>query len=260
MAKKKIEGECHICRAIGPLSFEHVPPSAAYNSGPAVSLEFSQWLSGEAWDPTGKKKQQRGVGDYTLCDTCNNNTGSWYGGEYVSWANQAFARLGGIPPGKFADAGLVAIRFVGVRPMRFIKQAVTMIFSANSPKFAEKNPALVVFVLDKHAKGLPDKYQIYITLLRGSFCRMSGVSGEVRIDRGDTIVKSEIAHPPFGIVMTFDSPAPREFGRITHYADLDYDERQDATLLMNTGEIYSPYPDDNRGASSFPHRDRESKT
>jgi len=29
------------------------------------------------------------------------------------------------------------------------------------------------------------------------------------------------------------------------------DERQDTTVLMNTGEIYSPYPDDNRAGATF---------
>lgn len=251
MAKKKIEGECHICRAIGPLPFEHVPPHAAYNNGPAVSHEFTEWLNGGVWDPTGKKKEQRGVGAYTLCDRCNNNTGSWYGSEYVNWANQAFSRLGCVPPGRFADAGLAVIKFVDARPMRFIKQVVAMIFSANSPAFAEKNPALVNFVIEKHAKGLPSEYQVYMTLLRGNLSRMSGVSGEMQFDKGDMIIKSEIAHPPFGLVMTFDSPPPRNFGRITHFAELGYDERQDTTVLMNTGEIYSPYPDDNRAGSTF---------
>ncbi len=34
-------------------------------------------------------------------------------------------------------------------------------------------------------------------------------------------------------------------------AEFDYDENRDVTVLMSTGEIYSPYPDDNRGRSSF---------
>jgi hypothetical protein len=62
---------------------------------------------------------------------------------------------------------------------------------------------------------------------------------------------SEVAHPPFGILMTFDSPPTKDFGRISYFADFDYDEVRDVTLLMSTGEIYSPYPDDNRGRSSF---------
>lgn len=251
MAKNKVEGACHICRVVGPLSFEHVPPHAAYNKGPAVSHDFTEWLSGGDWDPVGKKKEQRGVGAYTLCETCNNNTGSWYGSEYVNWANQAFVRLGSVPPGQFADAGLAVIKFVGVRPLRFIKQVVTMIFSANSPSFAEKNPALVNFVLDRDAKGLPTEYQIYVTLLRGNLSRLSGVSGEMNFEKGGMIIKSEIAHPPFGLVMTFDSPPPREFGRVTRFADFDLDDRQDTTLLLNTGEIYSPYPDDNRAGSTL---------
>jgi hypothetical protein len=126
-----------------------------------------------------------------------------------------------------------------------------MIFSANSPEFAAKNQDLVRFVLNKRARWLPPKYDVYMTLLRGKHSRMSGVSGMMRFEKGDHVVLSEVAHPPFGIVMTFESPPLRDFGRITHFAGYAYDDERDVTVLMNTGEIYSPYPDDNRGPASF---------
>lgn len=73
----------------------------------------------------------------------------------------------------------------------------------------------------------------------------------MRFDKGDHVVLSEVAHPPFGIVMTFDSPPLHDYGRITHFAGYGYDDQRDVTVLMNTGEIYSPYPGDNRGLTSF---------
>jgi hypothetical protein len=250
MARKKVDGECHICRKYGSLSYEHVPPEAAFNDKLAIKANMGEWFAEGKWTKKGKQ-QQRGAGEYTLCASCNNNTGSWYGGEYVEWAKRAFQMLARVPRGAFADAGVVPLTFTRVKPLRFIKQAITMIFSANSPEFAEKNPDLVRFVLNNRALGLAPVYDVYLTLLHGAHSRMSGVSGIARFDKGDAVIMSEVAHPPFGILMTFDSPGAKDFGRITHFSQFEYDEVRDVTVLASTGEIYSPYPDDNRGRSRF---------
>jgi hypothetical protein len=250
MGRRKVDGTCHICGKQGPLSYEHVPPEAAFNDRAVVKANMGEWFTDEKWSGKGKK-QQRGAGEYTLCGPCNSNTGSWYGHEYVDWARRGFQMLDRVPPGEFSAAGLVPVSFMRVKPLRFIKQAVTMIFSANSPQFGRKNPELVRFVSNKQARGLPPQYDVYMSLLRGSHSRMSGVGGILRFDKGDHIVLSEVAHPPFGVVMTFASPATRDYGRISYFADFDYDENRDVTVLMTTGEIYSPYPDDNRARSNF---------
>lgn len=248
--KRKILGNCYICGIYGSLSFEHVPPEKAFNRSPAVRAKMEEWFTKGKW--TGKgKKDQRGAGEYTLCESCNSNTGSWYGAEYVEWAKRAFQMLGRIPGGKLTEAGLVPTTFTNARPLRFIKQAITMIFSANSPEFAAKNPELVKFVLNREARGLPPKYDVFMSLLRGTHSRMSGVSGELRLDRGDHVILSEVAHPPFGIVMTFDSKLEDDFGRISYFANFGLDERRDVNVLMHTGEIFSMYPNDHRAEAVF---------
>ncbi len=50
MAKKRREGTCHICGCYGPLSFEHIPPHAAFNDRPVIRVEFEQAMSlGPDW-------------------------------------------------------------------------------------------------------------------------------------------------------------------------------------------------------------------
>lgn len=55
-------GICHICLEEKKLSFEHFPPESCLNDG---KVKIANKIS------------QRGIGDYTLCDSCNNNTGRW---------------------------------------------------------------------------------------------------------------------------------------------------------------------------------------
>lgn len=253
MSRPKHTGRCYICLEEGQLTYEHVPPEASGNDRPVVKEKFETWLKGSGW--TGKgKKQQRGAGEHTLCDKCNNNTGSWYGSEYTKWAAHGRTLLPRIPPAPLTDAGLAVFQLSQVHPLRFAKQVVTMIFSANSPEFTEKNPELADFVRQKQAQGLPSKYQLYMSLLRGNHARYVGVGGIMRIDKGDYVVLSEVAHPPFGFVMTFDSPPPDQHvrdGRITQFVDLGYDDVCDLEMLLPTGEIYSPYASDNRAQSQF---------
>jgi hypothetical protein len=65
MSRKKVVGDCHICGVHGPLSYEHVPPEAAFNDRMAVKANMGEWFSEGKW--TGKgQQQQRGAGEYTL--------------------------------------------------------------------------------------------------------------------------------------------------------------------------------------------------
>lgn len=60
------------------LSFEHFPPESCFNDG---KVKIANKIS------------QRGIGDYTLCDSCNNNTGKWYVKDYKKLVDAVAAIL-----------------------------------------------------------------------------------------------------------------------------------------------------------------------
>ena len=70
---------CRICRVKPADSFEHVPPRKAFNDEPTTTFTIMEWLAREDGKLTGGKIERRGAGDAVLCQSCNNNTGSWYG-------------------------------------------------------------------------------------------------------------------------------------------------------------------------------------
>src|SRR4051812_20841859 len=90
-------GPCCICGVVTKLSFEHVPPRAAYNDQRVFEADVRALIAGK-WDgqgqPSDGKWVQRGAGRETLCEKCNSDTGSWYGTPYVSWAKQAVELVG----------------------------------------------------------------------------------------------------------------------------------------------------------------------
>jgi hypothetical protein len=131
-------------------------------------------------------------------------------------------------------------------PLRFIKQAITMFFSVNSPGYRNSHPELVRFVLDKNSTGLPPYVHVYLTLVKGPHARSSGVSGNYDIDAKSISVMTEVAHPPFALTMMFDFPKSYDLGNITHFAKYKYDEKAPVGVLLQTGYINTPYPDDYR--------------
>jgi hypothetical protein len=59
-------GICHLCGREDRLSYEHVPPRAAFNSRPLVATALDELLGMSGNLPKGQIFQ-RGAGAYTLC-------------------------------------------------------------------------------------------------------------------------------------------------------------------------------------------------
>ena len=54
------EGTCHICGTYGKLSYEHVPPQAAFNDKPILYKTILEILQGGNFNGLAGKKLQRG--------------------------------------------------------------------------------------------------------------------------------------------------------------------------------------------------------
>ena len=222
MPRPQVYGRCHICGKHEKLSFEHVPPKQAFNSRPVVRRPFDESLDygpDEVPPLKGGVIEQRGMGGYTLCERCNSLTGHWYGSDFVEWCYQGLdilIRAEGKPR-------LVYLHYV--LPLRVLKQIVTMFFSACGPGFRDRAEELVEFVLNRERRYLPPKYGFYVYYNIEGTLRFSSIVATMEIFKGQSCVFSEISFPPFGYVMTLDSPPPDpRLYSISHFAKYDYDE------------------------------------
>lgn len=131
------------------------------------------------WTMTFEELSQRGIVNHkqggqsihSLCEKCNNNTGSWYGNAYIDWKdqwnqivklnlNQIPARIKG------------AITF---NPLRFLKQIVSCFISIDYPNhkgdlsikdnLRNIEPELFDFVLDRQKKCNFNNLRIFVHLL-----------------------------------------------------------------------------------------------
>jgi hypothetical protein len=71
-------GQCCICGANGVrLSFEHIPPRAAFNDQRIFETNIQDMMKGQ-WEGQSRPVQgqwvQGGAGKHTLCEKCNNDT------------------------------------------------------------------------------------------------------------------------------------------------------------------------------------------
>ncbi|OWA33500.1 hypothetical protein B9G55_22860 [Saccharibacillus sp. O16] len=240
MGRKTINGICHICGIEGPLTFEHVPPRGAFNDKPVIKSIFENFMTKGPDEEIKGKIQQKGAGAYTLCASCNNDTGAWYGNAFIDWTYQSL-----ILHDKSDGKGSIYYPF-HIFPSRVLKQIITMFFSANGEGFAKGNPDLVRFVLNPEHKYVEPKIRIFAYLMTGSRMRQTGITGLGSSD-GKFTIMSEIAFPPVGYVMTLNSdpPDPR-LVEITHFSRYGYNEFETIFLRFSKLPVHLYLPGDYR--------------
>lgn len=247
----KVVGRCQICRRVEPLSFEHVPPQAALNNSTVIAYSVEGYLTGSK---SRMDMQQGGFGRHTLCESCNNNTGSWYANEYANWAKTGYSILQQV--GTKQQEILVTLK--QVYPLRFLKQIVACFFSVNgidsAATFAQNNSQLVDFIRDKHRKELSDYYQFYLRLDMTKIMRHFPIAGKIKLNftKGsngniqqirpvEQSIFSEITHLPFALIMTEDS-SYSDATKITGFRSYGYNECVDLKISLKIGSSSKPIP------------------
>lgn len=223
------------------MSFEHTPPRKAFNDRPVIRAEFKEMVGLGPDEEMRGKSQQRGAGDYTLCPRCNNDTGSWYGKNFVDWCYQGYeilSRTNGQPT-------LIYLSYLF--PLRIMKQILVMFFSINGPDFSAANPELVKFVLNRDYRYLSPKYRLFVYYNTGNRLRSSGVSAMVDFNTHKICVLSEMNYFPYGYVFTFDSSPPdRRLVEITHFSKYGYKEFKILEMRLPVLPTHLFFPGDYR--------------
>jgi hypothetical protein len=189
------KGICRICGENKELSYEHVPPRAAYNDKAVVFHKIEDILnkSPDELRQTKGKILQKGSGAYTLCVKCNNDTGGWYGNAFADFAYQGMSILHhtGNRPSLYYNFQIF--------PMRVLKQIICMFFSMNADRFQSIHTGLVKYVLNPLNDYFESDVKVYLFYSTSYIIRKSGVSALMNLS-GKSNVFSELTYPPFGYV------------------------------------------------------------
>jgi hypothetical protein len=238
MAKRHVIDTCRICGWYGRLTFEHVPPQCAFNRSPARTYTLGQWMLFEAGQRARWENDQGGSGYYALCDTCNNERGGkWYVPEFQKWAYLGADIVNDIRD--HPDRGnveAVTLKVRGSYPVRFVKQIVLMLLATNTNAFAADHEPLRRFVVERDARGMPDRYRLYLGIYDESFARHAGLYFPAHFDGVGirAFAATDILYPPFSYTLTIDEPdgLPTREGDITRLTALGYEEQADVEFCL----------------------------
>ncbi|RKU14480.1 hypothetical protein C6501_08165 [Candidatus Poribacteria bacterium] len=264
MARKKVFGNCRICGIYTKLSFEHVPPEAAFNNHRVVGKHIFELINKDPdyyFDGKGHISQ-RGAGAYTLCEKCNNDTGAWYGDAFANFAHQSLYIL------KHAKGRPSLYYPFRIYPLRVIKQIITMFFSINKDQFRFSHPDLVKFVLNKNERYLSPDIRILVYFTLGPHARYVGgtsisaievnpdeisrdmlddMLNQYQRDYPKSLYSSEIAFPPLGYVLSFGlEPLDNELTDISFFARYPYGDWTSLHLKLPVNPVNTWYPGDYR--------------
>lgn len=243
MARTRPEGICHICGIFGQLSFEHVPPQAAFNNRAVVEQPIMDAMA-DGLDGRGHGRiNQRGMGAYTLCESCNSKTGDWYASDFADWCVQGMDVL------VRSDFNPKLIYLHYIYPLRVLKQIHSMVFSANSEGWRQKHPELEQFVLDRTRRWLNPQYRTFVYYtFEGSFRMVGNQMAVMNLHKGQHVIQvTEISHYPFGYVVMADGTCPDDrLYEITHFRRYAYDELEVAPLYLPVLPTHLPIPLDYR--------------
>lgn len=215
---------CRVCLEKRDLSFDHVPPKAAFNKDPvwwsdpvkALHLTKEERLQHRG------RKQQRGSGRNSLCQECNTMLGTRYVRAYADLAKDVFNLLYHRAMNETVTLGPFAVRTM---PLRVIKCVCGMALSISEPARDMQLDAMRDFVQQKDSRRLPAGMRVFLYASRSKTVRQYSSFAALTLHSGP-VSFTELYSEPIGAILTFDSgPLDTRHTEITHFARHGYDEQ-----------------------------------
>jgi hypothetical protein len=273
MPNKRIRGKCHICGEHKVLSYEHVPPVSCFNNrtsriykgmdmvGATNKTNSLPWEIGKLTAERNIKyeQKQKGIGWCTLCERCNNNTGSWYANSYGDLARQGYLGLKAFGLKNIKHENGYTISFKNIYPLRILKQILAMFCSINSPNFCDTNKGIREYILNKESKIIDSsKYCLYLYISMGKILRYCGESTVMNVGKDLNVLGSrtvsELTAIPFGHLLEIDPAEDRvkqEGNLFSLFSSYDYREKVDMDICLPALEVNTLFPLDYRTKSEI---------
>lgn len=231
MTKKNI-GKCALCGTEGELTFEHIPPKSSGNNARAQLYNIEDIIAKNTtpWDVDGLQynPQQKGTGKYSLCRSCNNSTGRWYGRGYIDLSN-AFAKM--ILDHDVKPMECLILEGVKFKPLEFLKQVLSFFTSIQGSPLSEQ---ISKFILERDAT-LEDLagFRVFMHLNVGSIHKQLGPFGKIDLHTGEAMMVSEISSFPFGFNLYYPNEdcGPKIGLEITDFCKYPYGVEQTASVI-----------------------------
>ena len=233
MRKKPIFGTCKLCGKYTVLTYEHVPPKAAFNNIPVKQISGNEAIKSLCedrlpWDLSNLygRIQQRGKGGYYLCHSCNENTGAWYATYFVSFIHGIYYAISSA--GGLHDETGIKLSAESIRPLPIFKEIMVMFCNINHNCFGDKN--LRSFLLNRDSNIIDrNRYRVFCYIAKGPVIRTNGLSVNCYLSSSKEpmmVAISEITAMPLGFALYIDMPNgyKPQGCEITTFSSFKYEE------------------------------------
>lgn len=213
MSQKKHNGICHICGKDCELTFEHIPPRNALNKFQAKVFNGKEFIKLSNGEQAKYSNLQQGMGKYSLCKQCNNDTGTWYADVYCDIAKDVAFNLHSLNQLKHGD--IVSFKFEKVPVLAFVKQIITM-FCSLLPFEEVKRLGFNDYLLDKESNKINTSLfdiRMYLTSIESGQI-LSGIS-QVFQHRSNGVAVANVvdmAVYPFGFILNLNPEIEIKYG------------------------------------------------
>lgn len=249
------KGRCCICGKMEELTYEHIPPAKAFNSDRAKVItgdELIKTVTDEnrlpwEYDHLKYNNQQRGMGLYSLCQSCNNLTGTLYGNDYIMMAKTVFKLMS---ENKIENEEYVKIIMKEVPITRFARQVLSM-FCSTCKGLSNKYPIMKELILNKDLilKEKPD-FRISMFILKNYRIAYTGINALLTMGQGIKTV-AEVDAYPFGFILELDPEGETDNVDITSFLEYKYDDKVDLEMGIKIRERNIIFPIDYRKKEEF---------
>ena len=236
-------GFCRLCGEYKNLSFEHVPPQSAFNNHQRLLQTMQDKIEERPYS-----RFRRGLGKHTLCESCNNLTGGWYGEAFVSWTKQGFEWFD-----KVKGEQMLSLPYY-IKPLNVLKQSLVMALAMSPESSLKYHRELRRFVLSPRQKYLPPQYRVHVYFNMDGQPRFASGMAVMKVGEGGgaNYIEAEVSLPPFGYSITspvgdYKSLADAaDLYEITWFSRYNYDEWAVVHLRIPSRETHQPFPLDYR--------------
>ena len=233
MSKNQM-GYCHICGKYGKLSFEHIPPEDALNNNRAKLYTGDEALKKIKGEFAKYQNQQKGMGKYTLCESCNNNTGSWYANAYSGIAREVAYNLH--KKHELTHGNIITLCFRDFPTLQFVKQVITM-FCSLLPLPEVQRLGFDKLLLNKENNSIDKSLfdlRMYLTPITTRPVMIGPIVTICQTEFGfkDSCV-SELCVYPFGFILNLTPEYHIEYGTsIMNLLDAEYNNVYDMQYTL----------------------------
>ncbi len=222
-------GTCHICGKYGELSYEHIPPESALNNHTAIIYTGDNVIKRYKGEKARYLNRQQGMGKYSLCESCNNNTGAWYAKAYSDIAKDVARCL--YKNGKLTHGDILTFESKKFPAFAFVKQIVTM-FCSLLPIGEVRRLGFDKFILEKEYNEIDTDLfdlRIYLTPANVGQLMIGPCAAVHKTDNGlETTLLSDLAVYPFGFILNLTPEHTIDYGvSLKELFDTEYGKEYD---------------------------------